>query len=108
MHSLIVFRLIATTLWNMMETVFFICPDLLKKSCYFTTATLPFNEVPAIVSEQRQKELEQRKLTYQWDYVSDDMPGNIKATTHDDLPRDVQFTDEKSRYTCLFVYCNYS
>nr|AHK60922.1 allene oxide synthase/8R-lipoxygenase fusion protein a [Capnella imbricata] len=60
-------------------------------------AKLPFHEVPAIVSEQRQKELEQRKVTYQWDYVSDDMPGNIKAKTHDDLPRDVQFTDEKTR-----------
>ncbi|XP_028395809.1 allene oxide synthase-lipoxygenase protein [Dendronephthya gigantea] len=60
-------------------------------------ATLPFHKVPAIVSEQRQKELEQRKVTYQWDYVSDDMPGNIKAKTHDDLPRDVQFTDEKTR-----------
>jgi hypothetical protein len=57
--------------------------------------------VPAIVSEQRQKELEQRKEAYQWDWVSDDMPGNIKATAHSDLPRDVQFTDEKSRY---FVY----
>nr|ABW76418.1 allene oxide synthase/8R-lipoxygenase fusion protein [Gersemia fruticosa] len=60
-------------------------------------ATLPFHEVPAIVSEQRQNELEERKKVYQWDYVSDDMPGNIKAATHDDLPRDVQFTDEKSR-----------
>ena len=37
-------------------------------------------------------------MTYQWDWVSDDMPGNIKAKAHSDLPRDVQFTDEKSRY----------
>ena len=65
------------------------------------TATLPFHEVPAIVSEQRQKELEQRKVTYQWDWVSDDLPGNIKAKTHGDLPRDVQFTDEKTRYICV-------
>ena len=77
--------------------------SILKFTFFFLRppATLPFNEVPAIVSEQRQKELEQRKEVYQWDWVSDDMPGNIKATVHGDLPRDVQFTDEKSRY---FVY----
>ena len=83
-------------------------------SFHYFIATLPFNEVPAIVSEQRQKELEQRKVTYQWDYVSDDMPGNIKAKTHSDLPRDVQFTDEKSRYihsqinviTCPVLLCH--
>jgi hypothetical protein len=63
-------------------------------------ATLPFYEVPAVLSEHRHKELEQRKNIYQWDYVSDDMPGNIKALTHSDLPRDVQFTDEKNRYAC--------
>jgi hypothetical protein len=63
-----------------------------------SVATLPFHQVPAIVSEQRQKELKQRKATYQWAYVSDDMPGNINAKAHSDLPRDVQFTDEKSRY----------
>jgi hypothetical protein len=54
--------------------------------------------MPAIVSEQRQKELAHRKATYQWDWVSDDMPGNMKAKAHSDLPRDVQFTDEKTKY----------
>jgi hypothetical protein len=53
--------------------------------------------MPASVTEQRQEELRERKESYHWDYVSDDLPGSIKATTHSDLPRDVQFTDEKSR-----------
>ena len=54
--------------------------------------------MPAVVSEQRQIELQQRKEIYQWDHLSPDLPGNIKAATHADLPRNVQFTDEKSRY----------
>ena len=61
--------------------------------------------MPAVISEHRQKELEQRKMTYKWDWVSDDMPGNIKAKAHSDLPRDVQFTDEKTRYfkSCMIA-----
>ncbi|XP_046861552.1 allene oxide synthase-lipoxygenase protein-like [Xenia sp. Carnegie-2017] len=60
-------------------------------------ATLPFHDMPPVVAEQRQKELKQRKEIYQWDWVTEHMPGSIKAETHADLPRDVQFTDEKSR-----------
>ena len=41
---------------------------------YNYLATLPFHEMPAIVSELRQKEMEQRKMTYQWGWVSDVCP----------------------------------
>ena len=51
----------------------------------------------AAVKEERQKELQERKKLYEWDYVSPDFPGHIKAANHAALPRDVQFTDEKSR-----------
>lgn len=53
--------------------------------------------MPAIVNERRQIELQERKKVYQWDYVSPDLPGHIKAANHSELPRDVQFSDEKSR-----------
>ena len=69
----------------------------IKATFLLLLATLPFHEMPATVSEYRHLELEERKKVYQWDHVSDDLPGNIKAATHDHLPRDVQFSDEKSR-----------
>ena len=61
--------------------------------------------MPPVVAEQRQKELKLRKEIYQWDWVTDHMPGSIKAETHDDLPRDVQFTDEKSRSEQRYINC---
>ena len=64
---------------------------------FFIIATLPFYEMSAAVKEEREKELRERKKLYEWDYVSPDLPGSIKAANHAALPRDVQFTDEKSR-----------
>ena len=50
-----------------------------------------------VVAEYREKELKQRNELYKWDWITDHMPGCVKAKTHADFPRDVQFTDKKSR-----------
>ena len=45
---------------------------------------------------QREEELKDRRLLYKWGQndVYSDLPGFVKAAAPDELPKDVQFTDD--------------
>ncbi|XP_074620664.1 allene oxide synthase-lipoxygenase protein-like isoform X3 [Acropora palmata] len=60
-------------------------------------AFLPFESQPEIIRIQRVYELEQRQEEYLWGRPPSgivDLPGFIQAPTHDDLPKDSQFSAE--------------
>lgn len=59
-------------------------------------AKLPTDEQHPAVKSRREAELKERRALYEWghDEVYSDLPGYVKASGVDNLPRDVQFTDE--------------
>ena len=68
-----------------------------KLPFYLYAAFLPFESQPEIIRAQRVYELEQRQEEYLWGRPPSgivDLPGFIQAPTHDDLPKDSQFSAE--------------
>lgn len=59
-------------------------------------AKLPTDEQHPAVKSRREAELKERKALYEWghDDVYSDLPGYVKASGVNNLPRDVQFTEE--------------
>ena len=63
-------------------------------------ALLPFKDQPAAIRGQRILEVQQRKEQYLWGQLPPgvtDLPGFIHAPKHKDLPKDAQFSNEKTR-----------
>uniref|UniRef100_A0A8C5NG46 Arachidonate 5-lipoxygenase-like n=1 Tax=Gouania willdenowi TaxID=441366 RepID=A0A8C5NG46_GOUWI len=58
-------------------------------------ARLPQDDENILVKQQRQKELEIRRMTYRWKEWQPGFPMSIDANRHKDLPRDIQFDSEK-------------
>ena len=59
-------------------------------------AILPFQDQPDAVKRQRSLELQQRQESYKWgsQEVFEHLPGYLQASTHADIPRDSQFSNE--------------
>ena len=64
--------------------------------CVSIPAKLPTDEQHPTVKSRREAELKERRALYEWgqDDVYSDLPGYVKASGVDKLPRDVQFTEE--------------
>ncbi|CAB3985700.1 allene oxide synthase-lipoxygenase -like [Paramuricea clavata] len=63
-------------------------------------ALLPFQDQPEIVRGERILELQERKAKYLWGQLPNgvtDLPGFLHAATHDDIPRDSQFSEDATR-----------
>ncbi|CAB4019149.1 allene oxide synthase-lipoxygenase -like, partial [Paramuricea clavata] len=61
---------------------------------------LPFQDQPEIVRGERILELQERKAKYLWGQLPTgvtDLPGFLHAATHDDIPRDSQFSEDATR-----------
>ncbi|KAJ7376326.1 Arachidonate 5-lipoxygenase [Desmophyllum pertusum] len=56
----------------------------------------PFQDQPDAVKSQRSQELKQRQESYKWgnQEVFQHLPGYLQASTHADIPRDSQFSNE--------------
>lgn len=61
-------------------------------------AKLPTDKQHGSVKSQREQELKERRLLYEWgtDAAYSDLPGFVKTSIVKELPRDVQFTEESS------------
>lgn len=57
------------------------------------------DEQHEIIQNQRKLEIQERQKHYLWSSAvgMEDLPGFIEAPVHNDLPKDVQFSDEASR-----------
>lgn len=66
--------------------------------CVSIAAKLPTDEQHPAVKSRREAELTERRALYEWGHedVYSDLPGYVKASGLDNLPRDVQFTEEAS------------
>ncbi|XP_075614500.1 polyunsaturated fatty acid 5-lipoxygenase isoform X3 [Balearica regulorum gibbericeps] len=58
-------------------------------------AKLPRDDKTQILKQHRRKELEIRQKTYRWKEWHPGFPLSIDAHSHSDLPRDIQFDNEK-------------
>ncbi|XP_074448286.1 polyunsaturated fatty acid 5-lipoxygenase [Larus michahellis] len=58
-------------------------------------AKLPRDDKTQILKQHRRKELETRQKTYRWKEWHPGFPLSIDAHSHSDLPRDIQFDNEK-------------
>lgn len=62
----------------------------------YLKAKLPTDQQHGTVKSQREEELKNRRSVYEWgdDDAYKDLPGYLKATDVNSLPKDVQFTKE--------------
>ena len=69
------------------------------QSSFISPAVLPFQDQPEVVQSQRKAEVQSMQRDFRWGTGEGytDLPGYTAATTHDDLPRNVQFTDVATR-----------
>lgn len=70
--------------------------EVLVDSCVSISAKLPTDEQHPAVKSRREAELNEKRALYEWghDDVYSNLPGYVKASGVDNLPRDVQFTEE--------------